>query len=136
MIPWRIKEAVRPLILQAGIFAFRRGLRNEWVFRWLTTGWGNEGWSADTAYLQAVCHWASRVQGDILECGSGLSTLLLGIIAPGRVTTLEHLPEWQARVQGTAAQYSIDINAVTAPLVIHGQFDWYKLPQSASMPMS
>lgn len=132
MIPWRIKEALRPLILSSGIFAFRCGLRNEWVFRWLITGWGNEGWSADTAYLEAVCSWATHVRGPILECGSGLSTILLGIIAPDRVTTLEHLPEWQERVQQTAAHYSIGINVVTAPLINHGEFDWYCLPESAA----
>jgi len=36
------------------------------------------------------------------------------------------------RVQRTAAQYSIDINVVAAPLVSHGLFDWYNLPQSAT----
>jgi len=32
---------------------------------------------------------ASQVQVPYSECGSGLSTILLGIVAPGRVTTLE-----------------------------------------------
>jgi len=98
--------------------------------QWLSTGWGNEGWIADRAYLQAVYHWASHIQGPILECGSGLSTILLGIIAPGRVTTLEHLPEWQEQVQRLASQRSITVNVVAAPLIDYGEFDWYSLPES------
>jgi len=90
-------------------------------------GWGNEGWSADTSYLEAVCYWASRIRGPILECGSGLTTLLLGIIAPNRATTLEHLPEWKEHVQQAAAKHSIPVNLFTAPLADYGGFHWYSL---------
>ena len=131
MIPWRVKQALRPAALSTGIFAFRHGFRNSHTFQWLITGWGNEGWSADTAYLEAVCTWASQLRGHILECGSGLSTILLGIIAQGRVTTLEHLPEWQKKVQQAAAQHSVGVNVLTAPLVDYGAFDWYSLPKPA-----
>src|SRR6267143_2557828 len=110
MIPWRLKEALRPTTFKAGIFAFRHGFRSAQTFELLRKGWGNEGWTADTAYLKTICRWASQVQGPILECGSGLSTILLGIVAPGRVTTLEHLPSWQERVKSAAERFSLDIN--------------------------
>lgn len=130
MIPWRLKEALRATTLTAGIFAFRHGFRSAKAFQWVSKGWGNEGWSADTAYLKALCRWASQVQGPILECGSGLSTILLGIVAPGRVTTLEHLPKWQERVQQAAKLHSIGINVLAAPLVDYGGFAWYSLSES------
>ncbi len=109
------------------MFAARHGFRNPCTLRWLRMGWGNEGWSADTSYLEAVCYWASRIRGPILECGSGLTTLLLGIIAPNRATTLEHLPEWKEHVQQAAAKHSIPVNLFTAPLADYGGFHWYSL---------
>jgi len=131
MIPWRLQQALRPVALSIGIFAFRHGFRNSQTYQWLSTGWGNEGWSADAAYLEAVCSWASQLRGSILECGSGLSTILLGIIAQGRATTLEHLPEWQEQVQRAAAKHSVGVNVLAAPLVNYGAFDWYSLPKPA-----
>jgi Methyltransferase domain len=112
------------------MIAFRAGSRNPRTFRWLRLGWGNEGWSADTTYLEAVCRWASRVQGPILECGSGLTTILLGIVAPGRVTTLEHMPEWKEHVQQAATKQSAAVNILAAPLSDYGGFQWYTLPGS------
>ena len=112
------------------MFAVRHGFRNPRTLGWLRMGWGNEGWSADTSYLEAVCYWASRIRGPILECGSGLTTLLLGIIAPDQVTTLEHLPKWKEHVQGAARKRSIRVNVSSAPLVDYGEFHWYSLPES------
>jgi hypothetical protein len=130
MIPWRVQQALRPAALSAGLLAFRSGLRGPGILRALNIGWDNDGWGADTAYLEAMCRLAQQVRGPILECGSGLSTLLLGIVAPGRVTSLEHIPEWQRRVEQSAARRSIGVNIVAAPLVSHGGFDWYRLPDS------
>jgi Methyltransferase domain len=93
-------------------------------------GWANEGWSADAFYLEAVCQWASRVRGPILECGSGLTTLLLGIFAPSQVTTLEHMPEWKKHVEHAAMEHCIPVNVLTAPLLDYGGFHWYALPES------
>jgi hypothetical protein len=97
-------------------------------------GWGNEGWSADSSYLEAVCDWASEIRGPILECGSGLSTVLLGMVAPGRVTSLEHLAAWRQRVRLAAARHGIPVNVVHAPLVRYPSFDWYSLPDSLTSP--
>jgi hypothetical protein len=130
IMPWRLRQVLQPAALSSGLFALRRGLLNPRTLRWLRMGWGNEGWSANTSYLEAVCHWASRVRGPILECGSGLTTLLLGILAPDRVTTLEHLPEWKGHVQEAATKHSIPSNVFSAPLVDYGGFHWYSLPES------
>jgi len=132
MIPWRLKQALRPALLSLAVLAFRSGFRNTRTLQWLNFGWGNEGWSADTAYLRAMCRWASQVRGPILECGSGLTTIMLGMVAPGRVTSLEHLSEWQRHVQQTTARHSIGTNVLAAPLTDYGEFDWYSLPPSLS----
>lgn len=50
----------------------------------LRYGWNNDSFSADVDCLMAVAREAERVRGSILECGSGITTLSLGIIARRR----------------------------------------------------
>jgi len=129
LIPWRLKKALQPAAFSGGMFALHHHFWKSRALRWLQIGWGNEGRSRDTSYLEAVCNWASQVKGPILECGSGLTTLLLGALAPGQVTTLEHVPEWKDHVQKVAKDHSIHINVLTAPLVDYGTFQWYSPPE-------
>jgi hypothetical protein len=129
-IPWRVRRALEPAAFSTGMFAFRHGFRNRRVFHSLRMGWGNEGWSADTSYLEAVCRYASRVRGPILECGSGLTTILLGVVARDRITSLEQMPAWKEHVQLVAKKYSVPVNVVSAPLVDYGDFHWYTMPES------
>jgi hypothetical protein len=68
----------------------------------LIYGWGNEAWSARDEYLAGCINHALVSDGPILECGSGLSTLLLGAVAKRRGHShwvLEHKPDWAKRVQ-------------------------------------
>src|SRR5688500_19610835 len=78
------------------------------VMRDLVYGWGNESWSAHPEYLGACIQFALVVKGPILECGSGLSTVLLAAVAKKRETedwALEHTPEGAAQVEGELEQY-------------------------------
>jgi len=100
-------------------------------------GWDNEEWSADELYLAEVVRSAELSTGSILECGSGLTTLLMGVVAARRglkLHSLEHNEEWHARV----SQVLRDFGATTttehfAPLRDYGDFDWYGAPLE-SMP--
>ena len=51
------------------------------LFGRLVCGWGNESWSALTEYLEACVRHADEARRGILECGSGLSSLLVGAVA-------------------------------------------------------
>ena len=51
----------------------------------LSYGWGNEGFSAEDIFLQAVVRHAAVSTAPVLECGSGLSTILLAIARSLRV---------------------------------------------------
>src|SRR5881296_3729307 len=67
----------------------------------LREAWGNPSFAAKLEYLEEVARRGASVGGPILECGSGLTTLLLGLVAVRRgvdVWTLEHLPDWHDRV--------------------------------------
>ena len=100
----------------------------------LSYGWGNEGWSASSEYLAACLGAVRSERGPILECGAGLSTLLLGIVAKRVGTTLwslEHDPGWAVRMNGCLEQFSIDsVRLCLSPLRDYEQFHWYDAPMS------
>jgi len=97
-------------------------------------GWGNETWAADEDYLSRLISEAEVASGTILECGSGLSTILLAAIARqtgARLHSLEHNVEWQQRVSATCAAFGLADNTVHyAPLRNYGEFDWYSVPDA------
>jgi methyltransferase family protein len=95
-------------------------------------GWGNEKWTALEPYLCEVVRTAERTKGPILECGSGLTTLLMGAVTArngGPVHSLEHNPEWRDRVCEALREHGIDGPAVhLSPLRNFGEYDWYDAP--------
>jgi hypothetical protein len=104
------------------------------LLRRLFHGWGNERYAARPEYLRAVIDAADRARGPILECGCGLSTLLLGIEGSRRgvaVCALEHDAYWAKRTRRELAQNEIE-NAVVvdAPLCDYGDFVWYEIPRA------
>lgn len=105
----------------------------------LIYGWGNEAWSAQDEYLAGCLQHALTARGPILECGSGLSTILVGAIATKRGRShwaLEHRPEWAAKVQRCLKRYRLDrVVLCTDPLSDHGSYCWYDAPLAA-MPDS
>jgi hypothetical protein len=95
----------------------------------LAYGWGNEAWSASSDYLLACMRQALLARGPVLECGSGLTTIVLGRLAEAIGTTvwsLEHMPSWGAKVGDVLIERGIDaVRLVAAPLKSYGEFDWY-----------
>jgi hypothetical protein len=56
----------------------------------LRVGWGNEGWSGNLDFMEEVARRAATTAGPILECGSGVTTVLLGLLAGRRLVPGEH----------------------------------------------
>ena len=98
----------------------------------LRSAWGNESYSADLDYLEELMARAVVPKFSILECGSGLTTVLLGILAGRRgveVWALEHDPEWHATVNQVLKKYSIEnVHLCLTPLRNYGVFEWYDVP--------
>ncbi len=109
------------------------------VLQDLIYGWGNEMWSALDEYLVACIRSALVTKGPILECGSGLTTVLVGAIAQQRglnMWSLEHEVEWAARVRTILTRYRIDSVVVCdQPITDYGEYCWYRAPME-SMPDS
>lgn len=100
----------------------------------LISAWGNSGWIAKEGYLRACVAGALTSTGPTLECGSGLSTLLLGAVAQQRGRqhwALEHMPEWGIRVRRCAERHQLRaVNLYTAPLRTYTGYAWYDPPLS------
>ena len=103
----------------------------------LITGWSNDGYAANLEYLEAVAKYAVETKGPVLECGSGVTTILMGILCGKRnidVWSLEHFDDWRKRVSGVLAENGIArAHVCSAPLVEYGEFVWYD-PPLAQMP--
>lgn len=103
----------------------------------LIYSWGNEGWSALDEYLATCINHALAADGPVLECGSGLSTLLLGAVAQKKghyYWALEHTAAWGTKLQTYLDAYNLDaVVLCVKPLKDFGEYSWYDAPL-ASMP--
>jgi hypothetical protein len=140
LIPSRLKSTVKTAQQR---FRIRRGVRaisrlkhgelpSRATLQSLSLGWGNDGYAANLDYLEEVAKNAATTAGPILECGSGLTTLLLGMLAGRRgvvVRSLEHSAEWQQRISTVLTQNRIaNVKVLTSPLRDYGDFSWYDPP--------
>jgi predicted O-methyltransferase YrrM len=94
-------------------------------FDGLARAWGNELFRADADYLRAIYCAVRETKGRVLECGSGISTVLLSATAPGRVTTLEHSRVWTAVTRHELRKLRLEDPIVRSPLTNHAAGIWY-----------
>lgn len=97
----------------------------------LSYGWGNL-WQADVDLLEQLCKVLANTKGPVLECGSGLTTLLLGALTHStrrEVWTLEENAYWHARLQQTLNKHQLShVRLCLAPLKDYGAYSWYTPP--------
>jgi hypothetical protein len=140
LIPSSVKEAVKGLERERRMRAAVDGLRRlpegeapaDALLSEFESAWGADGFRAVGGFLGEVTRRAALTRGPILEAGSGLTTLLLGLLAGRRgvgVYTLEHLPEFHAQTRKKLERHSIpNVNLTLAPLRDYGEFGWYSPP--------
>jgi hypothetical protein len=120
----------RTIVLRLALRALRRNPRgSRKIWHDLVYGWGNPQWSALPEYLEAIAAAASATSGPVLECGSGLSTLVLATIRAGGgpVCALEEDAEWAARVERALARHGLAADVQYSPVRPYGHFDWYSV---------
>jgi len=101
----------------------------------LIYGWNNDGWSASVEFMHEMMARAAQARGSILDCGSGLSTVLLGLVAErtgSTVWSLEHQAFWAGRIAASLARHDVRrVHVCHAPLRSFGAFDWYDVDAAA-----
>ena len=145
LIPPQIKRPARSAVLS---YMFRQAMRDvaklapgqmpsRELLKKLRLGWDNQGWDAKLDYMEEILRRALETKGPVLECGSGLTTLLLGQLAGRRgveTWSLEHNAEWHGRVSSARARHRVQgVHLCFAPLRDYQEFNWYD-PPLAEMP--
>lgn len=97
--------------------------------------WGNEGWSGLSAYLLVCLHHTDKANGYVLECGSGLSTILMGIIAKSKevkIISLENSEKWRNRTNWYLKHFNLNnVSILYTPIVERGNYQWYKIEKNS-----
>lgn len=95
----------------------------------LAEAWGNP-YSADVSYLEAVVRHARAAKKPILECGSGLTTLVLAAATPPGfpVFSLENDQRWHGRVTRVLRDGGHTPTVLHAPLTDYSYGRWYRVP--------
>ena len=95
----------------------------------LVYGWNNEGMAAKREFIRGIVEHSWQTTGPILECGSGLSTLVAGLIARrtgNHIWSLEHDPVWANRITATLDNYGIEcVTVCLTHLRDFGDYVWY-----------
>jgi hypothetical protein len=117
----------RAIYLTAAARRLRRGYCDVATLARLRTGWGNQGFSADLDYLSAVLEHAQRVDGPVLECGSGLTTIAMALRGVD-VWTLEHHADWRRKVVASLRAVNAPARVLHTPLQDYAGVTWYSLP--------
>lgn len=95
----------------------------------IRNAWANTGWTGDAGFLREVAVRVWRRPGPVLECGSGVSTIILACLASrhgATVWSLEQDESWCEYVQRVLEALRID-NVVLwfTPLRPYGDYLWY-----------
>jgi hypothetical protein len=144
ILPVRIRRALRQLhrrhVLRralgevAAASEATPAIRMSATLESLVYGWGNDTFSARHDFLAALLSYGRRAAGPILECGSGLSTVVLAKVTRQPVWSLEHDPGWRKCTQEALDTYGCSqAHVLWAPLRSYGEFAWYD-PPLARMP--
>lgn len=133
LVNWKLRRAVKEIDkLAAGEMPTAEMLVN------LQAGWNNDGYVARTGFLTEVAKHALTTSGPILECGSGLTSLLLGLLAGKRgvrTYSLEHMAEWLDRVDTSLKKCRIsNVQVELVSLKEHDEFTWYDAPLNTLPP--
>ena len=121
-----------PSFVKSGIFLLakrelaRGRMPSRQCLRHLRYGWNNHA-AVEISFLETMIALSAKTNYPILECGSGLTTIVLEHVAAKigtPVWTLEHQLEWAER----ASRHAPHVNVRLSPVCDYGDFAWYSLP--------
>jgi len=132
-----IKEGLRRRRFAKALISFRKLQRDcappEHLLEELVEAWGNESYSAQHEYLRELVLTVRKIDGPIVECGSGLTTVLVGLEAQRnglKHYALENHPEWARRILRDLTAAGVTSTVVyETPLRSYGEYAWYDVSE-------
>lgn len=134
---WRKKHGVTQDRYEEAIKRLRAGDDTPELFAWLYQGWDNP-WSAPPSMLATVYHMAKKATGPILECGSGLTTLVIAMATEAsgqKVLSLESDSAWASRITQELSRLGLNAEVCCSPITEYAEkgskevaFRWYDAP--------
>jgi hypothetical protein len=122
---WEIERALEPL-RDTGTFSTHEIDR-------FSDAWGNRGFSADKRYLSETIRLIGESRSDVLELGTGATTLVAGVLAERYgfdVYCLEQDPAWAASSRRAIAHSGLNrVRVLETPLRSLGEYMWYDVGQ-------
>jgi hypothetical protein len=101
--------------------------------------WGNEAWSADLSFVKEVASHSENSAMNFLDCGSGLSTVVAGVLTSangGHIWSLEQDGSWANYMSDLLAFLDVqNVTLIHAPLREFEDFVWYDV-RSDDLPES
>jgi hypothetical protein len=101
----------------------------------LRFSWGNAGFSPSLDLIEHTARCAISTKGPVLECGSGLTTVVLGALLAKRgvpVWSLEHHRKWRIHMRRMVAKHRLgNVTICRTPLRDYGAFSWYDRPRES-----
>jgi hypothetical protein len=84
----------------------------------LVEQWGNPLFTASPEFLYICIKQARESKGDIVECGTGLTTLCMAVACPDKtIYSLDHDPIWASHISKEIEKYKIkNIKIIHAPI--------------------
>jgi hypothetical protein len=133
ILPVPTRRAVRQFLderaLTASLQPIRRGDFSHDALGAFRRAWGNDGFSGDIRFLEECAARLSAPRGTVLECGTGATTILAGVLAERYgfdVFCLEQDPEWAAKARNTLKREKLTrVGVLDAPLTRYGDYVWY-----------
>lgn len=127
---YELRSAMRALAELPASTDIPRELATSLLHAWNCT------WVIGRDYMQALWHAANKCKGPILECGSGLSTLILAVVANRRgleLYALEQKQWWAEHMQRQLVTHKLEAKLSHSPLQVRGKYSWYT-PDVSTMP--
>lgn len=110
---------------------------NPVMLRRLVYYWGNASMAAGEDYAKACMEWGFTPNKNIVECGSGLSSLLAaaaGLTNNTFIYSLEDHAFWASKMQALATKHGLtNLTILHAPIADFGDFAWYQ-PKESLLP--
>ncbi len=133
-----MRRAEQAYLIRRGVRRFRgefkHGVISLEAITEIWLGWGNTSYSASPDVLYELVMLAKGVREQtVLECGGGVSTLLLALVSEKTGTktiTIEHDAAWCVTLRDAVSRHSRGVFEVRhAPLVHFDGYEWYRLTE-------